>query len=280
MEWKEETYLESHEKGLALDERKGEVDASGVAIRISVSLNVLDLRRQPGDESIGEGGDSLMVELDGGEKRGTVSKDGRRGQNVKAQKSRSGENKSTYLHLLLGDPASLPQANDQRRRDRTASQPSLLSSPMDQRLQPNPRPPPHVRRPDPLWPIDLMSAHTQHVDAHLVHVDLDLPDGLGGVGVEPDALVSVADFADLFQGLDDADLVVDSHDGDEGGVGSDGGFELGKGDETVLLDGEVGDVEAVLGEVSARVEDALVLLLDVRMIQETEKEKEGRNLSD
>ena len=67
-------------------------------------------------------------------------------------------------------------------------------------------------------------------------VDGDLADGLDGVGVEEDALL-VADFADLADGLDDADFVVGVHDGDEDGLvgafGDDGAAEVVKVDEAV-----------------------------------------------
>ena len=44
-------------------------------------------------------------------------------------------------------------------------------------------------------------------------------------------------FRDLFERLDHSDLVVDGHDGDEGGVGSECGPELVQIDETISLDG-------------------------------------------
>ena len=69
-----------------------------------------------------------------------------------------------------------------------------------------------------------------------------------------------AQAADLLDGLHDADLVVDCHDGDERGVGADGGLEDVEVDDAVFADREVGDFEAFLGELAAGVEDALVLL--------------------
>jgi hypothetical protein len=93
---------------------------------------------------------------------------------------------------------------------------------------------------------------------HPVDIDGDLPERLCGVGVEWHALV-LADAPNLLERLDDADLVVDGHDGDERRVGADGFLELGEVDQAVGADREVGDLEAFLLEVPAGVEDALVL---------------------
>lgn len=131
---------------------------------------------------------------------------------------------------------------------------------MDERLQTDPRPPPDVSGSDSLGSVDLVTRHAKNVNVHLVDVNLYLTDGLSGIGVEEDASVLATDGANLLERLDDANLVVDGHDRNEGRIGSDRGLELLKRNETVLLDGKVGDVEAVLAEVSARVEDTFVLL--------------------
>lgn len=103
--------------------------------------------------------------------------------------------------------------------------------------------------------------------------------------MEVDSLVLLDNGSNLLDGLDGSNLVVDHHDlmpggivsarceilprnrrrgwaathRDEAGVGADGRLEELKVDESVGLDGEVGDVEALVLQDSARVEDALVL---------------------
>lgn len=69
------------------------------------------------------------------------------------------------------------------------------------------------------------------------------------------------DLPDFFDWLDHPNLVVHRHDGDEPGVGPDGGSERIEVDDAVGVNGEVGDVEALLLEITAGVEDALVLRL-------------------
>lgn len=86
-----------------------------------------------------------------------------------------------------------------------------------------------------------------------------LADGLSGVGVEEDALVLLDDGANLLDGLDRANLVVDHHDRHEARVGANRLLEELEVDDAVLADGEVRHVEALVLEDAARVEDALVL---------------------
>lgn len=70
-------------------------------------------------------------------------------------------------------------------------------------------------------------------------------------------LVLAADLADLLDGLDDTNLVVDHHHGDDGRIGADGSPQLIEVKHPVRIDREVGDLEALLLEVAARVEHAL-----------------------
>lgn len=60
---KERTNLQRHEERLSLDVGKAEVNASRVAVRVAVSLDVLDLRRNAVQESIRQRGDTGVVEL-------------------------------------------------------------------------------------------------------------------------------------------------------------------------------------------------------------------------
>ena len=79
-----------------------------------------------------------------------------------------------------------------------------------------------------------------------------LAEHLGAVGVEVDTVLA-ADGADLFQRLDHADLVVDAHDGNEAGLVRDRVLQVVQVDETVLLNREIGHVEAALREPTAAV---------------------------
>ena len=74
------------------------------------------------------------------------------------------------------------------------------------------------------WSVDLVAAYRHQVDALVVDVDGNLPDGLGSVRVE-EYLVSPTQSPYLPDRLLHPDLVVHRHDRDENGVGSDRFFE-------------------------------------------------------
>ena len=106
--------------------------------------------------------------------------------------------------------------------------------------------------------VELVGREGEEVDVHLLHVDLHMARRLDRVRVEGD-LRCPAHRADLLDGLDGADLVVGEHDGHEAGVGPDGRLHLVRGDDAVLVDGQVGDLIALLLEALERVEHGVVL---------------------
>lgn len=68
-----------------------------------------------------------------------------------------------------------------------------------------------------------------------------------------------AHLPDLLERLHDADLVVDRHDGHEGGLRRHGLGQHVEVDQPVLLHGQVGHLEPLLLQEAARVQHALVL---------------------
>ena len=116
----------------------------------------------------------------------------------------------------------------------------------------------NVQRADSLRPVELVAGEREDVDVVGDDVDGNLAAGLHRVGVEEDVAL-VAEFADLADGLDDADLVVGVHDADEDGVVVHGALEVFDVDQAVSLHGQIGDAVAVLLEALAGVEHGLVL---------------------
>mmetsp|Transcript_6707 Transcript_6707/g.14649 ORF Transcript_6707/g.14649 Transcript_6707/m.14649 type:complete len:368 (-) Transcript_6707:290-1393(-) len=166
--------------------------------------------------------------------------------------------RSVALHLSLRHRARSAKADGQRRGQRAAPQAALLPSSREDRFEADARPPPNVEGADALWTVELVRRDGHQVDAELVHVDSDLANRLRCIDVEED-LALLAELADLLNRLDDANLVVDVHDRDEARVGAHRRRELVHVDQAVLLDRKEGDVEALLLQVAARVEHALVL---------------------
>jgi len=89
-------------------------------------------------------------------------------------------------------------------------------------------------------------------------IERQLAGDLHGVGVEESA-GGVGDGGERCDGLDDAGLVIGEHDGDEFGVGANGGDEIGRFDEALGSGGEEGDVDVAALERFGCVKDGVVL---------------------
>lgn len=76
--------------------------------------------------------------------------------------------------------------------------------------------------------------------------------------MEPNAML-FADFTNLRDGLDGADLVIGIHDGDKAGLIGDGGLELFRDDDAVFMHVEVRDLKALFFERCAGVQHRVVL---------------------
>lgn len=167
--------------------------------------------------------------------------------------------RSTYIHLLNSDSASLTETNSERGSNSAAAKTTLLTSSCQERDQTDSGTTTDIESTNTLGAVNLVPTDTEQVNVHLGDIDGDLADSLGSVGMEKD-LLGAAELANLLQGLDHTDLVVDSHDGDQGGVGADSSLEVIHGDQSVLSHGQVGDLETFIGQNTARIQNALVLL--------------------
>ena len=78
--------------------------------------------------------------------------------------------------------------------------------------------------------------------------------------MEVDPTVLAHDGADLLDWLDDAGLIVHGHHRNERSVGADRSFEFLEIKNAVLFDSEVGNIETLLLQLSARIEDTFVFL--------------------
>ena len=102
-----------------------------------------------------------------------------------------------------------------------------------------------IEHADALRPVELVAGEGEHVDVLLLHVDVQMPRSLHGVGMEKDASL-FANCADLGDGQHGADLVVGVHDGHKAGVRADGALDLLGGDGANLADRQKLDLKAPL----------------------------------
>ena len=106
--------------------------------------------------------------------------------------------------------------------------------------------------------VELVARDAEHVDIHFLHVDGHVACGLNRVGVEGDALFP-AESADLFDGLNGADLVVGKHDGHKSGVLADSGCHILKTDHAVLVHIQQRDLIALFFQLLQGVQHRMVL---------------------
>lgn len=167
----------------------------------------------------------------------------------------------TYSHLLGGDSAGFAETDGEGSSDGTTAKTTLLTTSGQERDETDSGAAADIKSTDTLGSIDLVSTDAQEINVHLCHVNGDLADSLGSIGVEED-LLGAAEGSDLLDRLNDSDLVVDSHDRDQSSVGANGSLEIVHGDQAVLSNREVGDIETFVTQYTARIQDTLVLLFE------------------
>ena len=106
--------------------------------------------------------------------------------------------------------------------------------------------------------MELVAGQAEHIDVLLLDVDVQMADGLNGVGVEGHARF-FTDGADFRDGQDGADLVVGVHGGDQTGVGTDGVLHLLSGDVVSLPDVQIGNFKALFFQLRQRVQHGVML---------------------
>eukprot|EP00322_Chrysochromulina_rotalis_P023554 CAMPEP_0115840386 /NCGR_PEP_ID=MMETSP0287-20121206/6743_1 /TAXON_ID=412157 /ORGANISM="Chrysochromulina rotalis, Strain UIO044" /LENGTH=366 /DNA_ID=CAMNT_0003293993 /DNA_START=134 /DNA_END=1235 /DNA_ORIENTATION=+ len=186
--------LERHQQRLAFHVRKRDVEVSRVArIHRAIHFDVWDRVDNAVMQALGEASDVREV----------------------------------TLHLAPRDLARRAKPRHQRVRQRPRTEAALLAAPREDRLEAHTRPAAHIECADALWAVELVGGDGHEVDAELLHVHRDLSHRLRRVDVQED-LSRAAEPADLGDRLYHANLVVDVHDRDEGGLGSDSGLELGQ----------------------------------------------------
>jgi len=151
----------------------------------------------------------------------------------------------TYSHLLGGDSAGFAETDGEGSSDGTTTKTTLLTASGQERDEADSGTATDIESTNTLGSIDLVTTDAQEINVHLSHINGDLADSLGSIGVEEN-LLGTAKGSDLLDGLNDSDLVVDSHDRDQSGIGANGSLEVVHGDQAVLSNRKVGDIEALV----------------------------------
>ncbi len=149
----------------------------------------------------------------------------------------------------LRELGGLAHADDAGDVFRPTAPPALLRSTDDQRRHAQPAP--REERADTLGAVEFMRGEAHGVDADVRDVDRQLADRLRAVTMERHAR-GLANRGDLLDRKDHARLVIHPHNGDEGGLRSDGRSKTVQIKEAtrIHLDGD--DLEPLFGELGAQ----------------------------
>ena len=96
-----------------------------------------------------------------------------------------------------------------------------------------------------------MSRDTHEIHVHGIDVEGNLSSSLRSIRVEEYATMFACNSTYLIYRLDDSCLVVDGHNGNQRGVGSDCVLKLFERDDAIILHGEVSNVKAFLLQFTA-----------------------------
>ena len=116
---------------------------------------------------------------------------------------------------------------------------------------------PHVQCTHPFWTVELVSRDRRQVDILLVHLYRNFADGLRCIGVEQYAALT-ADFPNLHDGLQHADLIVGRHDRHQDRLVVNRCLQIVKIDKPVFLHWEIGQAVSILLQALAGIEHRLV----------------------
>src|SRR5450830_67673 len=165
------------------------------------------------------------------------------------------------FHLFAGDAESLAHADDLVRRQGTGTQTALMTAAVNLRLDAHTRLAANIQRADALGTISLVRRKAHQIDFPVFQIDLDLTGCLSRVAMKNNAL-GTAEFADLGDGLNHADFIVDQHDRNQNGVGAHRRSDLLNCDQTVVLRLQIGGVETLTLQFTHGIQHSLVLGLD------------------
>eukprot|EP00038_Savillea_parva_P006327 m.162992 g.162992 ORF g.162992 m.162992 type:complete len:304 (-) comp12259_c0_seq1:573-1484(-) len=190
--------LECHQQTLTLHKGKRQIDATGVSIHtVSVEDHFFQTVGDSRDQSI------------------------RQVLNVRR----------IALHVVLGNGTGLAQSDTQRCGQGPATHATLLPAARDERLEADARAASHVQRTHALGAVNLVTRDGHEINVHVIDIDRNLADGLGGVRVE-ERLVLAAQGANLCNGLRRPNLIVDRHHRDNCSLWSNGCIQFLKIDQT------------------------------------------------
>mmetsp|Transcript_928 Transcript_928/g.1829 ORF Transcript_928/g.1829 Transcript_928/m.1829 type:complete len:438 (+) Transcript_928:3313-4626(+) len=219
--------LQRHQERLTLNVCKGQVEVTRVpAVCIAVQNNICELRRDALVHTFAQLVDPLGI----------------------------------LLKVFHGDSARGTKTYAQRCWESTASQAALLAPTADDGLETNARASADVKGTNTLGTVNFMSGNRHQIDLHIIHIQLHFAKHLCTVRMK-EHLIGTANLANILERLNDTNLVVDTHNGNDRSIVTNGALHHVGIYKTIRAHGQVGDVKAFVFQHTARIKHALVFSL-------------------
>src|SRR6267378_2940541 len=162
-------------------------------------------------------------------------------------------------HFLLGQFAGLAEADDAGDIQRAGTHTALMTAAIDNGRELNARvATANIEGTDTFGSIDLVAGDGEQVDIVLLDVDWDFANRLHTIDREDNA-VFLGDLADFRHRIDDANLVVGIHDGDQNRFRRNRFTHVFRVDAAIALNRQIGDFVAVLFQALTGVEHSFML---------------------
>src|SRR5258705_8362956 len=162
-------------------------------------------------------------------------------------------------HFLLGQFAGLAEADDTGNIQRAGTHTALVAAAIDNGGKLNAWvATANIEGTDSLRPIDLVAGDREQVDVVLLDVDWNFANSLHTIDGENNA-VFLGDLADFRHRIDDANLIVGIHDGNQNRFWGNRFTHVFRVDAAIALHRQIGDFVAVLFQALTGVEHSFML---------------------
>ena len=115
-----------------------------------------------------------------------------------------------------------------------------------------------IHNTDSLWPVNLMSTGTQHINMILVHIDRNMSISLYCIGMENNVML-FSNLTDLLDRLNGTNLIVCKHNRDHDRCRSNSCFQLIQLDHSILIYSNVSHLKTILFQIFTCMQNRMML---------------------
>jgi len=161
-------------------------------------------------------------------------------------------------HLDFGQTTSFAKADHEARSERSRAETLFLTASAHLTVKSDAGLAANIKGTNTFWTLQFVATNRQQINVALINIDRYFSDSLSRVRVEEHFVFS-AYFANLFDGLNRANLIVHVNDRTEERIRSDCLFQRLQTDQPVCLHWQISHLKALILQFAARIKDALMV---------------------